>query len=397
MAGSGVRPHPARWLFEEAMPFWVRHALDERHGGFFTRLSADGEPYRDDPKSTLVQGRMLFACAHAALSGGGDDCLRGARAAFGFLTERLSDPHGGFVRAVAADGAADGPGADSTKDTYDHAFVLLGLATFYRLDPSTELAAWIDRTWAYLQETLFDPSTGGYHEDSRVATPGTPYPLPRRQNPHMHLFEALLALNEATGERAWLDHAGRILAVFRKHLVDRGTGTIREFLGRDLDPAPPPGGLVREPGHHFEWVWLLRRYAVLSGDTSVEDDAAALYRFGVLHGRNPTGPFAGSVYDAVTPAGGELESTMLLWPQTEGVKAHLARFEATGNVAHLDDARRLAELIFEVYVSRERPVWRNQIDTRGKTLQADALTRLLYHVVVFVTEGIRLGVWPDRD
>jgi mannose-6-phosphate isomerase len=393
---SGTR-NPQHWLYSDALPFWTARALDERYGGFFDRLSQTGEPYVDDPKTTLVQARMLFTCAHARLAGGGAECEAGAEAALAFLTAHLFDREaGGFFRAVGRSGDAAAADADRVKDAYDHAFVLLGLGAYFRLNPSQVVRTWIKRTFSWFHEALFDEATGGYHEDSRVHVPGEAYPLPRRQNPHMHLFEALLALYEATGERIWLDHARRILSLFRTYFFDRRTGSVREFLDHRLDQAPRPLGCIREPGHQFEWVWLLQRYAALSGENS-EEHASSLYGFGLNTGLHQTGPLAGAVYDEVAQSGAPLKTSLLLWPQTEGVKAHLARFESTKDSGAMALATSLARLIFANYIATDTPVWRNQIDTEGRTLQADAPTRLLYHVAMFITEGHRLGAWQGQD
>jgi mannose/cellobiose epimerase-like protein (N-acyl-D-glucosamine 2-epimerase family) len=389
-------PHPTRWLHDEALPFWSRQASDHEFGGFFERLSPTGEPYPSDPKSTLVQSRMLFTYAHAAYFEGGTEVRAGIDLAFSFLTHRLFDPmSGGFMRAVGSNGDPQVPGANPIKDTYDHSFVLLGLAALYRVRPTAEVMSWVETTWTYLQDHLLDPRTGGYHEDSRAYARAETYPMPRRQNPHMHLFEALLAVFEATGQHVWMEHAERILDVFRRYLFDRQTGSLREFLGRDLEDLPGPAGLVREPGHHFEWAWLLYRYAALSGDVSVRDHAAALYSFGTRHGVQRSGTFAGAAYDEIGPDGTPIKKSMLLWPQTEAVKAHLARFEDTGDRRCLQDAVLAARLIFENFISGNRPLWRNQIDELGRTLQPDAPTRLLYHLIMFITEGERLSAWAD--
>jgi mannose-6-phosphate isomerase len=390
-----IAPHPTRWLIDEALPFWMSDAADRR-GGFFERLAPDGIPYGADPKSTLVQARMLFTLSHASFAGAGVECLSGASIAFDFMTQRLFDPReGGFFRAVGPDGDPRGPGANLIKDTYDHSFVLLGLAALHRVRPDPEVMTWIERTWEYLHGTLFDPVNGGYHEDSRACGPAEDYPLPRRQNPHMHLFEALLSLYEATGRHGWLEHAERILHVFRTYLYDRETGSLREFLGPDLRQAPGAAGLIREPGHQFEWAWLLHRYAVLSGDRSAREHAEALYRFGTKHGVRSSGPFAGAAYDEIEPSGKPIKTTMLLWPQTEAVKAHLALFERTGEAAYLAAAKQSIGLMFEHFISGEQPIWRNQIDEEGRTLQPDAPTRLLYHVIMSILEGERLAAWDS--
>src|SRR3546814_14289476 len=81
---------------------------------------------------------------------------------------------------------------------------------------------------------------------------------------HMHLLEACLALHEATKETAYLDRAGLLLDLFRDRFLV--TGSLREFFTDDLRPAPGDAGRIVEPGHHFEWVWLLHRYGLVTGD-----------------------------------------------------------------------------------------------------------------------------------
>ncbi|MEF2549955.1 AGE family epimerase/isomerase [Aurantimonas sp. A2-1-M11] len=388
---------PDLWLHQQAMPFWIGRAQDPQHGGFVDRLSAGGEPYVEDPKTTLVQARMLFTCAHARLNGGGSECVDGAETALAFLTDHLRDPvDGGFFRAVGRDGDPAAPGANRVKDAYDHSFVLLGLAAWLRLGASDAAQTMLEETFAWFHGTLFDPATGGYHEDDRVTRPSEPYPLPRRQNPHMHLFEALLALYEATGEARWLDHSRRILGVFEAHFFDADTGSLREFLDRDLGEAPPPAGRIREPGHQFEWVWLLHRYAALSGDRRFDPHAAVLYRFGWNHGTHRGGRLGGGVYDEIDPSGAPMAVSMLLWPQTEGIKAHLARAESAGDREGMTRARQLSALMFKNHIAADRPIWRNQIDLDGRTLQPDAPTRLLYHVAMAIIEGQRLGAWTPQ-
>src|SRR5260370_15710217 len=89
---------------------------------------------------------------------------------------------------------------------------------------------------------------GGFREDPR----GT---MPRRQNPHMHLLEACLALAEATSDRRWIERAAALASLMRDRFFDRQTGSLIEFLSDDLRPDAKRG-VGREPGHQFERIWL---------------------------------------------------------------------------------------------------------------------------------------------
>lgn len=382
------------WFHSTLIPQWLNRAIDTEFGGFYDRLSSDGAPFAADPKTTLVQARLLFTLSHLILSGHSTPELRsGAATAHGFLTGHLRHPESGYVRAVGFDGASDGLGANPVRDCYDHAFVLLGLAAYGRVAPSACLKDQLQECWSMIDTLFHDPETGGVQEDDRAFAANSDATMPRRQNPHMHMFEALLFTYEATGETIWLERAEGLLQVFHTYLFDAETGTLREFLNESLGSLATDAGRIREPGHHLEWTWLLYRYRALGGAEPAADRARVLFDFAMQHGRHEIGPLAGAFYDEVRPDGQVLTPTLLLWPQTEAVKACLARFEENGDASFRDQARYIAKMIFAKYFDTTKASWCNQLDTSGAVLQADSLSRLMYHIAVFVTEGERLRAW----
>ena len=126
-----------------------------------------------------------------------------------------------------------------------------------------------------------------------------PHTALRRQNPHMHLLEALLAWHAATGEERWLNEARAIVRLFETRFFDPATGTLGEFSAR-LAPAQ---GHVVEPGHQFEWVWLLHRWRAQSGETGMAAAAEALYATALRHGFDPE---HGGIHDQIHRTGAPL-------------------------------------------------------------------------------------------
>ena len=384
----------ANWFHTRLMPSWLLRARDDLHGGFFDQLSEDGIPVADAPKTTLVQARLLFTLSHLYQLKRDPRFLEAAHQAHVFLSRHLQDAErGGYVYAVNRDGSAMAQPENQIKRSYDQAFVLLALVTYGRVAPSTQITQQTQACWSFIDTHLTEPATGALFEDDTGLPPADGTAPLRAQNPHMHLFEATVQAFEMTGDPAWLQRAGAIRAVVTRHFFDAQTGTIREFCGPALLPATGEAGALREIGHQCEWAWLLHRYARLGGDASALGMADALMRFAGRHGFQTQGPMAGAAYDAVYPDGRIMADTMLLWPQTEAAKAYTARFEQTGHDDDADRAHSLALLVFQHYFAG-RAAWRNQVDTTGRTLQPDALSRLLYHVAVFVTEGERVGLWP---
>jgi mannose/cellobiose epimerase-like protein (N-acyl-D-glucosamine 2-epimerase family) len=256
--------------------------------------------------------------------------------------------------------------------------VLFALAWWHRASGDAAAIDLANETWDRLDAALADPIAGGWREDSQGR-------LPRRQNPHMHLLEAMHALHEATGETIWLTRADAIVTLFLDRFHDSGSGTVREFLSADLRPAAGEAGRLREPGHSMEWVWLLLHHHRLSGDTRVLAPAEALYatacRIGIDAG--------GHLIESMTADGEMRDGSRLLWPQTEAVKAALARHEMLA--APSGDAERFLAPIWRDHASWASPLWINRRTAEGLPLTDRVPTRLLYHIVLCLTEHLRLA------
>ena len=84
--------------------------------------------------------------------------------------------------------------------------MLLALASVYALDRDAQLRSEIDALLAFLDQQLRSPH-GSYLE-------GSPASMPRRQNPQMHLFEAMIAAFDATHDAAFQHRASEFFALF---------------------------------------------------------------------------------------------------------------------------------------------------------------------------------------
>ena len=381
------------WLIDTVLPFWAAAGFDSRHGAFVEKLDLSGEPSRDDYTRVRVQARQIYVYAHAAHLGLYPQGLDLAREAWGFLDRHAWDrAEGGWFHRLHRNGGL----LDRTKDCYDHAFVLLALAWLYRAGGDAAVLERARETVAYLDACLRLERNGGfdgYAERARAA--GEELPLPRRQNPHMHLFEALLALYEATEEPEWLARAEAIHGLFEARFHDADTGQLIEFFDRDWNEVTVDGTLIREPGHHFEWVWLLHRYGQLSGSDAVLPTMQRLFAWGWEQGidRGPEGPFA--AYDAADPAGRILQGgSKRLWPQTEALKACLALAERRASAEAEAGIDALLRGMFAGFVSFDHALWQDQLDGAGRMIAPAIPASSLYHLFLAMAETLR--VMPNR-
>ena len=363
---TGVRVR--RWLNEAAWPLWIARGIDGE-GLFHEQLDFAGTPDLTACRRVRVQGRQLF-CFARALAAGHESARAPLARALEAVEARCWGPDGkpGWIQTLTPDGQP----LDTRRDTYDHAFMLFGLAAASQVGfpRAGELA---ERTVAFLDEYVADPKAGGYFE-------GLPASMPRRSNPHMHLMESMLALYQGTGARNWLDRANAIAALFERRFFDRTRGTLGEYFTRDLVLADGASGDSVEPGHHFEWTWLLHRLAEAGGH-DYRAQAAALYGFGLRHGIGTDG-FA---VDECTRSGRILRASRRTWPQTELIKAHLAQG------AH-DDAARVTDMVLASYLGTRVPgLWVDQFSASGEAHSDVVPASTLYHLVVAFEDLLRLA------
>lgn len=357
-----------RHLVEELLPLWQEHGVDRARGGFVNRLDAKLRPAPDDFKRLLVHARLLYVFSRAWLAGAPPWALETAGETYAFLCDRFRDPrHGGWYLTTSLAGEP----LDPRKDTYAHAFVVFALAHYglaAREPRSLGLAA---ETYDLLERHLADRERGGFFEGAD--RDWTPTPGPRRQNPHMHLLEALLALGEATGERRHLDAALALLDLLRARFVDPARGCLLEHFTARWEPDPERGRCL-EPGHHFEWTALLHQLAGTAARPDALGDADRLFRFGARHGIDA---LHGGVYDEIDPGGAVTRDTKRLWPQLEHLRALAAR--------RAPELPAALELVVARYLDPATGAWREHCTRQGEVFSAFTNATSVYHLWTALT------------
>lgn len=363
------------WLRDRALPFWGTSGLDRVRGGFQERLTFEGKPVLDIPRRLMVQCRQLYVFSHAAELGWYPEGRELASGCLEYILETFyrRDGEPGWIHSVAADGSI----ANSSRDGYAHAFVLLGLAWYYKITQDSEVLRIVDQTITFLDETASEH--GGYAD-------ALPAPdLVRRQNPHMHLFEAFLALYQITRDPRYLARASELFGVFSTSFFQPASGTLCEYLTEDLSPQAGVKGTVSEPGHHYEWVWLLRQFQG-SSDREVGVFCSALYEYADAHGWNKQG----FIVDELDCSGGTLKPSWRAWPHTEALKANIAEGEL-GRLGCDEKATRCVQQLHTGFLGQPFPEgWIDHWDNKGKPLIGFVPASTLYHVFCALTEAARV-------
>ena len=356
-----MSPHPltaqaqrARaWLFEQALPVWAGHGVNPR-GGFHDRLDDDYRPSGD--LRLRVQARQTYVFAEAGRLGWSGPWRALVEHGLAFLLHRARLDGGLVASRFSADGAI----LDGAPDLYDQAFALFAFAHAYQVlgDERAREAA------LSLREALPAHPLGGFAE---ISGPGLD------ANPQMHLLEAALAWRDVAA--GWTPMADGLARLCRERLVDAATGALREHLGDGGAPAEGPRGEVTDPGHHFEWAWLLDRRS--GGQDPL---TAALAQHGEAVGVDPA---RGVVMLAVAPDGRRLDGTARLWAQGERLRAALIMRRRDEASAALWEARaaQAFEALFAFIAPAPRGLWLDRMEEDGSLRQEPAPASSLYHIV----------------
>ena len=375
-------------MIHHALPLWAGKGWDARNGGFVDRLDATGAPILDAPKRLRVQARQIYCFATAARCGWYPEGRSLALDGLDYMLARAKSPDGapGYVSLLDPSGQMLNP----ARDTYDHAFVLLALVALYRLAPDPQVLAEIEAVVGFLDGHL-KSEHGGYHE-------GLPATLPRRQNPHMHLFEAMIALFDATGDLAFQQRAGDLFALFMAHFYDPQSGALGEYFEDDWSRIVP---VQVEPGHQAEWVWLLKGFERITGCPTARHRAALL-----AAALRYVDPATGCLCDEGDVQGGVTKTSRRLWPQTELVRAWVAQAEGgkavaaesgkagaaeSGEAGAAEQARAALARLSRLYLSHPvRGGWYEHFDGDGRLLIEWMPASSFYHVLGAVLEADRV-------
>jgi len=366
-AGDAARPALAdaasafaAWVRTAALPLWSTLGVAS-DGAFAEAIDAAGR-VPDAPRRARVQARQAYVLAHAGAAGWRGPWRAVVDRGLSRFAETNARPDGLYATLTAPDGRV----LDDTAALYDQAFVLFALAAAARsgIDPDAARAR-AHALWDTLAAQRLPQ--GGWREAGDH---------PFQSNAHMHLFEAALAWAAIDTAGPWNALADEIADLCLTRFIDPAGGFLREFFTADWTPAAGADGRLVEPGHQFEWAWLLTRWAVARGRDDAETAARRLFQAGA-RGVDAT---RGVAVDALDDRLSITSARARLWPQTERLKAALLLAERNPDdrAAYVAEAAEaLAGL--DLYL-RPNGSWRDKLNPDGSFVEEPAPASSFYHI-----------------
>ena len=310
-------PDLAKSYLCQKLPRTIERFLGD-DGLFFEQLDSELTPQTELNRRLLVQCRLVVSLCTISHHQSSDRLLTVAEEAFQRTIERYyAGPTKGWLFSLDPKGEP----ANTERDLYAHTFVLLACAHLFKASNDLLYRRIGEETLSFIN-SQFRADGGGFFEvlDDSLK----PLGRIRRQNPHMHLVEGCLAMFEASGSSTFLSVADEVIQLLQTKFMDHTSSTLREYFDDLLEPSQSLGHII-EPGHHFEWSWLLRerlRVGQLSSESEMAVQYKALSRClldkGLSVGWDTTHP---GIYDEVSYQGELIKTSKRIWPLMEYVKA----------------------------------------------------------------------------
>lgn len=366
------------WLAKEVCPLWLNQGFDSKNGFFQECLSLAGEPIPGTPRRLMVQSRQIFSFRLASELGTCDknqikDLVKKSAST---LLNQYSLPSGGFVHSVDEAGLP----SDTKTDLYAQAFALFGLANAYALDPQASYKARALKLIDYLNAER-RAEGGGYSE---VSSKGISY----ESNPHMHLFEAAIAWMQIDKDPAWNKLATEILDLCLNKFIDPKTGLLAEYFDAGWKIRTQEGRFIFEPGHQYEWSWLMGHYQMLTGQ-DLTKMRLQLFNQSEKYGVDANEKMViDEVWSDLTPK----STTSRFWPQTERIKTaiQLAQMSSGTEQARFTQAADDGmNALFRFFQTPKKGLWYDKLSD-GQFLHQPAKGSSLYHIIAALFDYIKV-------
>lgn len=352
------------WLQNSVLPLWLEEGIDRKNGGFVEALSSEGKAL-SIPRRAMVQARQIYSLRIARDLGLLDTqkAKEIVSQATNFLIDKYSLSSGAFRYSVSPEGKPE----SEAQDLYTQAFGLFGLANSFAVNPNPAVEARALSLLKFLYSERALPQ-GGFTEFANNT-------IQYEANPHMHLFEAAIAWMSVSKDPMWRKFADDILDLCLAKFVDKDTGMLAEHFDEKWKPLTSANGFVFEPGHQYEWSWLMSKYEQLTGKNlkAVRD---RLFDLSEKHGLNPK---TGAAYDEVWSDLTVKTGSSRFWTQCERIKCAADRSQSTAAKSGVDVLKRFFE-------TPKPGLWFDRMDESGHFKVENAKASSLYHIIGAVSE-----------
>lgn len=350
-------------LQEVILPFW-KNLKDDEFGGYYGFMDTELNLNKKAVKGCILNSRILwfFSNAWAVL---GDDSLKEyADHAYEFMKKYCYDEErGGVYWSVTYDGKPE----DTTKHTYNQAFAIYALSSYYDVSGNEEALALARKLRDVVEEKCFDEV--GYKEaldinfapaeNDKLSENGVM--ADRTMNTLLHVFEAYTELYRVTKDEIAAKKLRWMMDLVAEKIYNPALHRQEVFFDNNYTSLID----LHSYGHDIETAWLVDRGAQVLGDEAYIAKMAPI-----------TADLEQQVYKLAYSENsfknecerGVDDERRVWWVQAEAVVGFYNGWQKDNSRTHyLEAAETIWQFIQDKVVDkREGSEWFSEVDVNGK-------------------------------
>ena len=317
-----LRAEVTKHLQTDIIPFW-QSMEDKEFGGFYGYMGYDLKLNKEAVKGCILNSRILWFFSNAYLVLGRKELLESAGCAFRFLKEHCLDwEYGGVFWSLTYRGEPE----DTTKHTYNQAFAIYALSSYYDASKDEEAIeiAWglyhlieekCTDEYGYMEafERDFQPADNDKLSENGVMAEKT-------MNTLLHVFEAYTELYRVTGNECVADRLRYMLDLIADKVYNQRLGRQEVFFDRTWNTLID----LYSYGHDIEAAWLIDRGLEILNDGSYTEKMGPITRTITENIYNRAYIDHSLVNEAEN---GVVDTTRVWWVQAEAVVGFLNGYQ----------------------------------------------------------------------
>lgn len=356
-------------LTQRIIPFWNK-LRDDENGGFYGFMDNGLTVDKSADKGVILNSRILWFYSRAYEALEDHILLENAEHAFEFLKNYCYDRENGGVYYMMT---FDGKPSDDMKHTYNQAFAIYALSSYYIASGSKEALALAYELFNTIETKCVDEY--GYVEAfSRTWEPAKNDVLSengidaeKTMNNVLHLIEAYTVLLEADGNDKVRKRLMYLLGITKNKIFDSKNDKLLVFFDRKMNVL----GDIHSYGHDIEATWLIDRACEVIGDRELEAEwrsldlrtAENIYNIAFVDGA------LNNERD-----GEHIDDKRVWWVQAETVVGFTNAYMQSGCGKYLEAAEKTMEWIKKYQIdTRENSEWWGEVEHSGKPMETVAM------------------------
>lgn len=328
-------------LQKDIIPFW-KNLRDDEKGGYYGWLSYDLVLDKKSEKGCILNSRITWFFSNAYTLLKDESLLEEAKHGYEFLIKHCVDKeYGGIFWSLNYDGTP----LDTTKHTYNQAFCIYALASYYEASKDREALELAFNLFRLIEEKCTDEVgyleafTRDFKPESNEKLSENGVLADKTMNTLLHVFEAYTELYRVTGVLPeWKEETEKVrcrLAWTMDLFADKIYNPVKRrqevFFDKDYNTILD----LHSYGHDIETAWLIDRGVEVLGEEAYEEKMSPITQA-------LTGQIYRVAFDGHSLANecdrGEVNENRIWWVQAETVVGFLNGYEKTPEHSEYRDA-----------------------------------------------------------